>query len=292
MARQVELQSDKQCLLLGCGYTAQTIAPILLAHDFKVYGTTRNTAKIRDLAAQGIIPLFFNGMPNAEMRRVMHSTTHLISSIGPDENGDPALKVMGKISDQLFPAITWLGYLSATSVYGDRGGNWVFEDELLRPTTVRGKARAQAELDWLESGLPVHIFRIAGIYGPGRNSLLRIRSRKAQVIIKAGHISNRIHVDDIASAVMDSIDTPNPLRIYNLADDHPAPPQDVLNFAASLLGETIPNISFETAKMSDMARSFYAECRRTSNTRAKTELGWSPKYPSYKEGLVQLHKGL
>jgi len=150
------------------------------------------------------------------------------------------------------PKAAWVGYLSATSVYGDRQGQWAFEDELLRPLTRRGKNRANAELQWLETGaaihvFPVHVFRLAGIYGPGRNGFKRLREGKARAVIKAGHIVNRIHLDDIVSALLASIDAPSPLKIYNIADgqiyniaDGPAPPQEVINYTADLIDSPRP----------------------------------------------------
>jgi len=147
-------------------------------------------------------------------------------------------------------------YLSATSVYGDRQGQWAFEDELLRPLTRRGKNRANAELQWLETGAAVHIFRLAGIYGPGRNGFERLRERKARAVIKAGHVVNRIHLDDIVSALFASIEAPNPLKIYNISDGHPAPPQEVINFTADLIDSPRPpQLNHDTADISDMARS-------------------------------------
>jgi len=159
------------------------------------------------------------------------------------------------------------------------------------PTTQRGKSRVKAELDWMESGLPVHIFRIAGIYGPGRNALRRIKSGGVKAVIKKDHISNRIHVDDIGAALLASIRRPRPLTIYNIADDLPAPPQDILQYGAKLLGaKPVREVAFDDAQMSDMARSFYTEVRRTSNALAKQELGWRLEYPSYKEGLSAILK--
>jgi nucleoside-diphosphate-sugar epimerase len=295
MAGRVKLQSGNRriCILLGCGFTARALIPALKSAGFEIYGTTRSVNKLPELEALGIQPILHWGAVSAEFRRVLNRATHIVSSVAPGQNGDPFIISMrngfGKNWKKLMPNIEWAGYFSATSVYGDRQGQWVFEEELLYPTTKRGKARVKAELDWLESGLPTHIFRIAGIYGPGRSAFDRIRSGKAKSIIKNGHISNRIHVDDIATAVMASINRPDPHAIYNLADDDPCPPQDVLQFAATLLkARPVEEVSFEDAEMSDMARSFYAEVRRTSNTRAKKELNWVPNYPSYREGLVSI----
>jgi nucleoside-diphosphate-sugar epimerase len=282
-------------LLLGCGYTAKALIPSLKVAGFEIYGTTRSEDKADGLAALGVRPLQYAGAISKELRKVLANCTHLVSSIAPNPKGDPFVQSIknhfGKNWAKALPNLEWAAYLSATSVYGDRNGQWVFEEELLHPTTQRGRARVSGELDWMESGLPVHIFRIAGIYGPGRNALKRIKNGGVRAVIKEGHVSNRIHVDDIASALMASIAHPHPLAIYNLADDHPAPPQDILRFGAKLLGaKKAEEVQFEKAEMSEMARSFYLEARRTSNALAKQELGWAPKYPSYKEGLAAILK--
>ncbi|NNC38482.1 MAG: SDR family oxidoreductase [Acidimicrobiales bacterium] len=298
MVGRVKLQSENSriCVLLGCGYTARAIAPSLRSDGFEVLGTTRNPDNFSEMAAKGVHPLLYQGKITDELRRILSRTTHIISSIPPSQSGDPFISSMqsqfGKNWSKLLPNIEWAGYLSATSVYGDRQGKWVFEEELLHPSTNRGKARVIAELDWVESGLPVHIFRIAGIYGPARSAFDRIRSGKAKAVIKKGHISNRIHVHDIATAIAASINAPAPHAIYNLADDDPCPPQDVLQFAATLLRErAVREVPFDEADLSDMARSFYREARRTSNARIKRDLDWYPQYPSYREGLVSILEG-
>lgn len=295
MAGRVKLQSENSriCALIGCGYTARALVPTLKADGFDIYGTTRSVEKFAELERLGVKPVLYQGNISDQFRRTLNTATHVISSVAPNENGDPFIRSMrhgyGKNWLKLMPNIEWVGYLSATSVYGDRQGQWVFEEELLYPTTKRGKSRVIAELNWVESGLPTHIFRIAGIYGPGRSAFDRIRRGTAKAVIKKGHVSNRIHVDDIATAVAASIRSPNPHAIYNLADDDPCPPQDVLQFAATLLRvRAVDEVPFEDADMSDMARSFYSEVRRTSNERAKKDLDWFPQFPSYREGLVSI----
>lgn len=295
MVGRVKLQSENSriCVLIGCGYTARALVPTLKADGFDIYGTTRSVEKFADLEGLGVQPVLYQGNISDQFRRILNTASHVISSVAPSENGDPFIRSMrhgyGKNWLKLMPNIEWAGYLSATSVYGDRQGQWVFEEELLYPTTKRGKSRVIAELDWVESGLPTHIFRIAGIYGPGRSAFDRIRRGRAKAIIKKGHVSNRIHVDDIATAVAASIKSPDPHAIYNLADDDPCPPQDVLQFAATLLRvRAVDEVPFEDADMSDMARSFYSEVRRTSNERAKKDLDWFPQFPSYREGLVSI----
>jgi nucleoside-diphosphate-sugar epimerase len=194
---------------------------------------------------------------------------------------------------RLSKQLQWVGYLSTTGVYGDRGGDWVDEESSLEPNTTRGERRLKAEQNWLklcnDHGLPVHLFRLAGIYGPGRNQLLTVLNGTAKRIIKAGQIFSRIHVDDIAGVLTASIAKPNPCRAYNVCDDEPCPPQEVVEYAASLLGLPLPpEIPFEEANLSSMAKSFYADSKRVSNQRMKNELGYQLLYPNYREGLLAL----
>ena len=298
MAASVKSQLDRSALLLGVGYTARALVGPLKSAGYKVAGTTRSAEKARLLGGKLGIPIHpFSGQISDPLRRAMQSANIVISSIGPsDEGDDPVISSLPIPSTDMFPNAEWAGYLSATSVYGDRGGRWVFEDEKLYPATRRGRNRIEAELAWMESGLPVHIFRLAGIYGPdlfgqSRNAFARIKAGKARAVVKSGHVVNRIHVADIASAVMASIDRPNPMRVYNIADGHPAPPQDVLDYAADLIGAPrAPRVDHDDAKLSDMARSFYRETKRVDSGRARTELEWAPKYQTYKEGLRHIHE--
>jgi len=175
---------------------------------------------------------------------------------------------------------------SATSVYGDRQGKWAFEGEPANPSLKRGVARAEAELEWLETEWPVHIFRLAGIYGVGRNPFQKLREGKARAVIKEGHVVNRIHVEDAVLATLASIERPNPQAIYNIADGNPVPPQDVLDYAANLLGtKSAKRVGLMDKNVSKMARSFYQETKRIDISKAKADLGWQPRYSNYKEGL-------
>jgi len=293
MAGRIKSQSGKNALLPGAGYSARALIPHLLAKGYYVTVTTRTDKDHAILNAMDVKTLIFNGQIKTDLQTALSQADLILSSIPPDAGGDPFLRAI----KNGFPSrAAWVGYLSATSVYGDRQGQWCFEDEPPRPATARGKRRAQAELEWLETGAPVHIFRLAGIYGPKiggmeRNPFSRLRAGKARAVIKEGHVVNRIHVQDIATAVMASLEAPTPLTLYNLADGHPAPPQDVLDFAADLIGvPQPPRLPHETADMSDMARSFYAETKRVSNARAKKDLGWSPRYNHYRDGLMSILK--
>jgi len=216
----------------------------------------------------------------------LDGVTHILSSIAPTADGDP---VLAWLRDKIAAArdLEWVGYLSTTVVYGDHDGGWVDETTPITPAENRGKWRAQAETDWQSiNGLPLHIFRLAGIYGPGRGPFAKLMTGKARLIIKPGQVFSRIHVDDIAQVLAASIAQPNPGAIYNVCDDVPVPPQDVLSYAAELLGLPMPpEVPFEEAAMTPMARSFYSENKRVRNTLIKEELGVKLRYPNYRIGL-------
>ena len=287
MPRRIKSQLGKTALLLGAGYSAKAMIAPLLQRGFEVLATTRSPEKAAALKTLGVTPIVYNGDFNSAMEESLARADIILSSIPPSDNGDPFLNGLPRPFSKLAAKASWIGYLSATSVYGDRQGQWVFEDELLHPLTRRGKNRAEAELQWIESETPIQVFRLAGIYGPGRNGFERLRQNKARAVIKDGHIVNRIHQADIVSALLASIDKPDPLKIYNLADGNPAPPQDVVNFSADLIDVPHPpQLNHHTADISDMARSFYKETKRVDISRAKRELGWRPKYENYRKGLM------
>ena len=290
MPRRIKSQLDKNArtaLLLGAGYCAKAMITPLLERGYTVLATTRSPDKAAQLKNFGVTPILYNGHLNAAMQKNLADADIILSSIPPNDNGDPFLNDLPKAFLNYVPKAQWIGYLSATSVYGDRKGHWVFEDELLRPLTRRGKNRAMAELQWLESETPVHVFRLAGIYGPERNGFDRLRQGKSRAVIKDNHVVNRIHIHDIVSALLASIDRPDPLKIYNIADGNPAPPQDVVNFSADLIeAPHPPQLTHDTADISDMARSFYTETKRIDISRAKNDLGWTPKYNNYRQGLM------
>jgi nucleoside-diphosphate-sugar epimerase len=224
----------------------------------------------------------------ADAPAVLRGVTHLLSSVPPDADGDPVLRHHAADLAAL-PGLAWVGYLSTTGVYGDRQGGWVDEDSNLTPGTERGRRRLAAERAWLASGLPVHLFRLAGIYGPGRNQLAGLRAGTAQRIDKPGQVFSRIHVDDIATVLAASIACPSPGRAYNVCDNEAAPPAEVVAHAAGLLGMAPPPlVPFATAELSPMARSFYADSKRVDNARIKAELGVALRYPTYREGLAAL----
>jgi nucleoside-diphosphate-sugar epimerase len=272
-------------LCFGFGFSARTLAARLDKRAWKTSATSRDTAGTAEIEGQG-----FHGLPFDGSLQIAPDVTHLLISAPPDENGDPVLKLFQEQLQRLSKQLKWVGYLSTTGVYGDRGGDWVDEDSPLEPNTARGQRRLKAERNWLrlhsDFGVPVHLFRLAGIYGPGRNQLLNVSDGSAKRIIKPVQIFSRIHVEDVAGVLAASIAKPNPGRAYNVCDDEPCPPQEVVEFAADLLGLPLPpEIPFEDANLSPMAKSFYADSKRVSNTRIKTELGYRLIYPNYRDGL-------
>jgi len=289
--KNTQTGNQKSVLLLGAGYSARALIPEFIKRGYKVFGTTRSESNAKGLRVLGVDPILYDEGLSVKLLKTIDISDIILSSIPPNFYGDPFLQDLDSSHARLAQNATWVGYLSATSVYGDRKGQWVFEDELLRPLTQRGKNRMAAEIQWLETGLPIHVFRLAGIYGPNRSNFQRLRDGKARAVIKAGHVVNRIHVDDIVRAVLLSIDKPNPVSIYNLADGSPAPPQDVINFSADMLDiPRPPQLAHEGANISDMARSFYKETKKVSIDRAQKELGWTPQYKNYRQGLMAILK--
>jgi nucleoside-diphosphate-sugar epimerase len=263
----------------GLGYTAQALAQRLARQGWTVTGTSRS-GEDGSLAFDGTKPL---------SRSAFDGVTHLLSCVPPSAAGDPVLTCHAQDLRGLARSLRWAGYLSSTGVYGDRGGDWVDENSPLAPTTARSERRLAAETGWRALDLPMHIFRLAGIYGPGRNQLNALLEGTAKRIVKQGQIFSRVHVEDIAGVLEASIDKPQPGRAYNVCDDEPCPPQNVVVFAAELLKIPPPaEIPFDQAELSPMARSFYGESKRVSNRRIKEELGYRLIYPTYREGLAAL----
>ena len=278
---------------LGHGYSARALATRLIPNGWRIIGTTRSADKAQTLRDSGVEPVIFP-TPDGDIPDVLadalQSAGYLLISAGPDEAGDPMLRYLRDHIIQATPHLKWAGYLSTTGVYGDHQGGWVDETTPLTPSTRRGQWRVEAEAEWQDiPNLPLHIFRLAGIYGPGRGPFSKVRGGTARRIIKPGQVFSRIHVEDIAQVLEASFNAPNPGAIYNMCDDDPAPPQDVIAHAAELLGLPLPpEEAFETAQMTPMARSFYAESKRVRNDRIKSELGISLIYPDYRAGLAAL----
>ena len=275
----------KTLLSFGHGYSAQALTR-LLPDDWTVIGTTRSADKATRLLADGVDPRVW---PGADLRPALDRATHLLISAAPNEDGDPVLQHLHDEILSRAETFEWVGYLSTTGVYGDHSGDWVDEDAPLTPATKRGQLRVKAETEWRAMGLPLHIFRLAGIYGPGRGPFAKVRNGTARRIIKEGQVFSRTHVEDIAQVLWASINHPNPGSAYNVCDDDPAPPEDVIAYAAELLNLPIPPAEdFDTAEMTPMARSFYAESKKVKNDRIKDELGVILKYPDYRSGLNAL----
>ena len=273
-------------LSLGHGYSASALAARLLPLGWRVIGTIRDPSRADALRSLGVEPLLWP----ADLAPALSRATHILASAAPDALGDPFLQVAGDALRAAHPA--WVGYLSTTAVYGDHQGGWVDETTPVSPGSPRAHQRVLAEGQWLATGLPVHIFRLAGIYGPGRGPFEKVRDGSARRIIKPGQVFSRIHVADIAETLIASIARPNPGAIYNLCDDDPAPPEDVLSYAAHLLGlPDPPAVPYDQAEMTPMARSFYAESKRVRNDRIKTELGVRLTFPDYRAGLAAMVKG-
>ena len=282
----------------GLGYTASRLALRLLAEGWIVAGTCRSPETQAALLELGFDAFIFGGDgPLDDPETALRGTTHLLGSVPPGldggggGSGDPVLAChRGDIIET--ENLRWVGYLSTTGVYGDTGGALVDEGAPLNPTSDRSRQRMEAEEGWLalhrEHGLPVHVFRLPGIYGPGRSALDQVRAGNARRVLKPGHMFSRIHVDDIGHVIKASMDNPHPGQVYNLADDEPASPSDVMAFACKLLGiDPPPVIPFEEAakEMSPMGLSFWRDNRRIDNSRIKNELGVSLLYPDFREGL-------
>jgi len=281
----------------GYGFSAAALGERLATRGFRIVGTRRDSASVESLRLKKIVAYLFDGTTPmaAEARADLARACHVLISAPPAIGiGDPVLR---HHADDIVNArgIRWLGYLSTTGVYGDKGGAWVDESTPPLPSGERGQARLVAENAWLDlwrkHGVPVHIFRLAGIYGPGRSALDSVRDGTAKRIDKPGQVFSRIHVDDIAAVLEASIARPRPGAIYNVCDDKPAPPPDVITFACELLKVAPPPVvAYEAVAptLSPMARSFYAENKRVSNARIKNELGVRLRYPDYRVGLRAL----
>jgi nucleoside-diphosphate-sugar epimerase len=283
-------------LFFGLGFSAGVLAERLARRGWRVSATSRSAAGAQAIGARGYRGLVFDGSRPLP-QEAFDGVTHVVDSAPPGDDGDPVLRQHARDFAARAQQFAWVAYLSTTGVYGDHGGGLVTEETPLTPNTERGHKRLLAETQWLnlwrEHGLPVQVFRLAGIYGPGRNQLLSLLDGSAKRVIKPGQLFSRIHVEDIANTLEASIAHPNPGRAYNVCDDEASPPQDVVEFGAKLLGLPVPpDVPFDAASLSPMARSFYADSKRVSNARIVTELGVKLSYPTYREGLTALAETL
>ncbi|POO54186.1 SDR family oxidoreductase [Agrobacterium rosae] len=279
-------------MIFGAGYSGKAIAKALQGRMARVSGTTRGEDNIMTLQCQAIAPFIFNGETlSDELRAELGNVTHLVQSIAPGASGDPLLRLCDGDLKSVMPKLQWAAYLSTVGVYGNHDGAWVDENTPCRPVSARSTERVEAEDAWTaaadKAGIPVCILRLSGIYGPGRNGFVNLEKGTARRLVKKDQVFNRIRVEDIGAATDFLIDR-HMGGIFNVTDDEPAPPQDVVAFAADLMDMEPPEEqAFETAELSPMARSFYGENKRVSNHKLQ-ELGFVFSYPNYRQSLQQL----
>ena len=278
-------------LVFGLGYSASACVQKAGDRYESIAATTRSHEKAESIRQSGMHPVLFDGDVSAELESVIQAASHLLISIAPEDNGDPVLNACGELLLQA-PDLRWACYLSTVGVYGDHGGEWVDEETVCRPVSKRSRQRLAAEQGWrelaAEKNIPLAIFRLSGIYGPGRNAFVNIEKGRSRRLVKPGQVFNRIHRDDIAAAFDAACDLEAD-GIFNITDDEPAPPQDVVAFAHQLHGsEPPPETDFGTADLSPMARSFYGENKRVSNAKSKQMLGMDYIYPDYRTALTRL----
>ncbi len=280
-------------LILGAGFSGKAIGQAFKAAGFSVSGTTRSAEKAEGLRALGIAPILYDGGPVPEaLAADMARATHVVQSIAPGKEGDPLFRAGMPAISALMPNLAWAGYLSTVGVYGDHKGGWVDEETVLNPVSARSIERVEAENHWLDlgraSGLPVAVLRLAGIYGPGRNALRNMAEGTARRLVKKDQVFNRIRVEDIGRAALFLAQKPLG-GVWNITDDEPGPPQDVVAEAARLMGLPVPpDVPFETAELSPMARSFYGENKRVSNAKLRAA-GFEFRFPDYRQSLAELH---
>lgn len=282
----------KKLFCFGLGFSAGALAHTLLDEGWSVAGTARDPEKCAALAAQGVNAVVFDGVTAEKpLLKALEGTTHLVDSVPPSK--EVACPVLQAVGEQIgtIESLDWVGYLSTTGVYGNHDGAWVDETTPLAPNLERSARRVAAEEAWLvmheRFGLPVQVFRLAGIYGPGRGVLEQVRKGSARRIVKPGQVFSRIHVDDIVATLSASMARPYPGAVYNVCDDEPEEPAKVVEHACKLLGVTPPEpVAFEDADLSEMAASFYADNKRVRNERIKEELGINLTFPTYREGMA------
>lgn len=278
-------------LVFGGGYLGLEAAREAIRKGGRALATSRDPARRAELTAEGVVAV--DPADAHALQAAVAEASAILITAAPDGAGCPGLKA-------LIPAISaaqaypdWIGYVSSTAVYGDRAGGWAFEDDELNAASLEGARRVRAEQDWLDAGrgmgLTVQIFRLPAIYGPGRSPIDRLRDGTARLVKKPGQVFNRIHVEDAVAGFFASMARPHPGRAYTLADDEPAPADVVIRGAAARLGLPLPpEVSIDDPSVSDAMRRFYNDSKRLSNARAKAELGWRPKYPTWREGLESI----
>lgn len=282
----------------GLGYSSRASARAihhLIDPDIPIFGTTRSAEKADQLAREGLPASVFDGtQPGPSVSEALSGATHVIHSIAPDETGDAVLAHHAK-DLMASGALQWLCYYSTVGVYGNFDGQWIDETAPCQPINKRSQWRCAVEQRWQEfaekKGVPLCILRLAGIYGPGRSSFDKLKAGTARRIIKPGQVFNRIHVEDIGRIT--ALAAKQQLAgVFNVTDDEPAPPQDLVSLAANLGGHPPPpEVPFADAEMTPMARSFYSDNKRVSNAAIKKALGIELLFPTYREGLRAIYKG-
>ncbi len=281
-------------LIFGFGYTAKFMCKNFSRKNWQVFCTTRFSENIKEIKSLNVTPIFFND--EEKINCVLSEDSYILSTAPPKNGKDPVIENYGHLFKKNSERIKWAGYLSTTSVYGDKKGEWVTEDTVLEPHLERSTTRVAAEKSWIRYGekfsIKTMIFRLAGIYGPGRSLIDRlIANEKVYIVDKPAHLFNRIHIDDIVGAIEMAMTSHSKTKIFNLSDDLPATQLDVAKFAAGLLKKSCPDIvGLESEVVSEMARSFYKEEKKVSNNKLKNELGYELAFPSFKEGLLAIHK--
>ena len=278
--------SAPSLLVFGGGYLGRAAAREALRRGGRAVATSRNPERRRALEGEGIAAI--DPADAGALKTALEAATAVLVTAAPDAHGCPGLRALGPLAGDAWP--DWIGYVSSTSVYGDRAGGWVFEDGPLNAASLEGARRVRVERDWLDGaqgmGLTLQIFRLPGFYGPGRNVVERLRDGSARLVRKPGQIFNRIHVDDVVSGLFASMARPRPGAAYNLVDDAPSPAHEVMEWAAGRMGlPRPPEVDLDDPTVSDAMRRFYLDSKRVSNALAKAELGWRPAYPTYREGL-------
>ncbi len=278
-------------LIFGAGFSARQSAIAASDQFDRIAGTTRTPGKFEYLREAGIDPVQFAGMPTSELSGEIAGATHLLVSIAPEDDGDPVLSAFETLIASS-PSLQWICYLSTVGVYGDHQGGWVDEQSACRPVSKRSLERLAAEDAWTAlaqaAGKKLAILRLSGIYGPGRNAFVNIENGTSRRLVKPGQVFNRIHRDDIATAFALAA-RQQAQGVFNITDDEPAPPQDVVTYAHALMGVAPPpETDFATAQLSPMARSFYGENKRVSNARSKQELGLEYAYPDYRTAFARM----
>ena len=288
------MHKKKRLLIFGFGYTSKFLCHKLAKKNWQVFCTTRFSEKFEEIQSINATPIAFDD--EEKIKDLLDEDLYILSTAPPEKDSDPVIDSYGYLFKNNSERVRWLGYLSTTSVYGDKRGEWVTEDTVLKPSLKRSILRAVAENLWIKLGeilaTKTMIFRLAGIYGPGRSLVDRlIENEKIYIVDKPGHLFNRIHIEDIVGAIEMAMSTQFRSTIFNLSDDLPATQLEVAQFAANLLKKNCPEtVNLKSERVSEMARSFYKEEKKVSNKKLKNELGYNLVFPSFKEGLIAIYK--